>query len=402
MNANKTLWLGAYTEYVLDGHGVETRVRKQVTLSPVKTGDNKLSKRDAMRILQPHLDRVNGGATKIRKTITFDVFSKVWESDYLSQSKPATQSACRSYLKRLRAAFGPRDMRAINAGDVQRLIAASTAEGLSPKTVRSLWATISQVWQAALAQQYVDAVLPKPKLPRNPRKQVRFFTLDEVSRIICASDGEPRVFYWLLAETGMRSGEVAGLRLCDIDGERLTVNQSVWHGQEQTPKTDNAVRTLALSPQLVSLLWEQIVRQTAKEHGYLFSSENGTPWDMNVYRSRKLAPLLESLGIPRGGFHAFRHFNVSLLDALRTPQKTIQERIGHARTGSFTLDVYGCKPEFERNVEAAKLAGAEIQRAVTERAAADESEHTPTASCCLSTAEGKGSGAEISQAFDNA
>jgi integrase len=255
-------------------------------------------------------------------------------------------------------------MRTIDAGDVQRLVARSTSEGLSPKTIRSLWNAISQIWQAALAQTYVDAVLPKPKLPRNPRKQVRFFTLKDVSRIIDASQGEHRVFYWLLSETGIRSGKLAGLRLCDIDGERLTVNQSVWQGREQAPKTDNAIRTLALSEQLVSLFWEQIARQRTKGHDFLFSSENGTPWDMNVYRRRKTAPLLKRLGIQQAGFHAFRHFNVSLLDALRTPQKTIQERLGHARTGSFTLDVYGCKPEFERNVEAARLAGTEIQTAV--------------------------------------
>ena len=263
---------------------------------------------------------------------------------------------------------------------------------MSPKTIRSLWSTVSQIWQAALAQQYVDAVLPKPKLPRNPKKQARFFTLKDVSRIIDASQGDHRVFYWLLAETGIRAGELAGLRLDDIDGERLTVNQSVWHGKEQTPKTNNSVRSLGLSPQLVSLLWEQITRQTAKGHVYLFSSENGTPWDMNVYRRRKLVPLLKRLGIRQAGFHAFRHFNVSLMDALRVPLKTIQERIGHALTGSFTLDVYGGKPEFERNQGAARLVGAEIQTALDSLSSEN--------SVCLTTISKKGSGDVISQAFE--
>ena len=68
---------------------------------------------------------------------------------------------------------------------------------------------------------------------------------------------------------------------------------------------------------------------------------------MNVYRERKMRPLLKSLGYPTAGFHAFRHFNVSLLDALRVPLKTIQERLGHALTGSFTLDVYGGQPEWD-------------------------------------------------------
>lgn len=84
-----------------------------------------------------------------------------------------------------------------------------------------------------------------------------------------------------------------------------------------------------------------------------------------MYRQRKLKPLLASLKIQAAGFRAFRHFNVAMLDALRVPLKTIQERIGHAVTASFTLDVYGGQPEWERNLEAARLVGAELEKAVT-------------------------------------
>jgi len=100
------------------------------------------------------------------------------------------------------------------------------------------------------------------------------------------------------------------------------------------------------------------------EHEYLFTTSKGTPWDMDTNRSRKLHPLLKSLGISRAGYHAFRHFNTSLMDALRVPVKTIQERLGHSLTGVFTLDVYGGQPDWERNVEAAHLIGTEIQKAV--------------------------------------
>jgi integrase len=286
------------------------------------------------------------------------------ERDYLSLSKRSTQSEMKSYLKKLKAAFGKKDMRKIDAGDIQRLISTMDSEGLNPKSIRNLWGVVSLVWNAALAQKYIDAMLPKPKLPRRPKRKPRFVTLAEVSKIIAASQGEHRAFYWLAAETGFRAGELAGVKLSDIDGERLTVNQSVWHGQEQTPKTDNAVRTLAISPQLVTVLWEQIARQKAKGHEFLFSASTGSPWDMNVYRRRKMAALLTSLEIPPAGFHAFRHFNVSLLDALCVPLKVIQERIGHAFTGSFTLDVYGGQPEWSGNVDAAKKLGAAIEQAV--------------------------------------
>jgi integrase len=325
-------------------------------------------------MLQPYLDRVNSSLSaplREQKHATFEVFAQIWEDDYLSLSKPSTQSGIGGHLKRLKAAFGPNDMRKIDAGDIQRLISAMDSEGLDPKTIRNLWGTVSLIWNAALAQKYVDSVLPKPKLPRKAKKKPKFLRLTEVAAIIAASRDEQRAFYWLVAETGLRAGELAGLKLVDIADERLTVNQSVWHGNEQSPKTDNAVRTLALSAQLVTLLWEQIARQKAKGHEFLFSASTGSPWDMNVFRHRKMRKLLKSLGIPQAGLHAFRHFNVALLDSLCVPLKVIQERAGHALTGSFTLDVYGGKPEWAGNVEAARKAGLAIEQSV---AKAEETE----------------------------
>jgi integrase len=137
----------------------------------------------------------------------------------------------------------------------------------------------------------------------------------------------------------------------------------VWNGEVGTPKTQNAMRTVAISPQLAALLAEQVERQNEKGHAFLFSSSTGTPWDMNLFRKRKLQPLLQRLGIPKAGFHAFRHFNASLLSSLRVPLKTIQERLGHASVGSLTIDVY-THAEWEDNVEAARSAGAAIEKAV--------------------------------------
>jgi hypothetical protein len=96
----------------------------------------------------------------------------------------------------------------------------------------------------------------------------------------------------------------------------------------------------------------------------VFTVSTGSPLDMNVERSRRLAPSLKALELPKAGYHAFRHFNVSLMDALRVPLKTIQERIGHALTGSFTLDVYGHTLDWKYNEDAAKGLGEEIARAV--------------------------------------
>lgn len=169
---------------------------------------------------------------------------------------------------------------------------------------------------------------------------------------------------------GLRAGEIAGLKLVDVDGERLTVNQTVWNGDEQTTKTDSSQgRVLALSPQLVALLWDQIVRQRAKGHEFLFSASNGSPLDMNSFRKRRLRKGWSALKIQqeRGkAFHAFRHFNTALMDAVCVPLKVRKERIGYAYSGDFTLDVYGGKPEWNANVEAARKLGAAIEQAIQE------------------------------------
>jgi integrase len=368
MNPNKTMWLGAYIEYQIQ-NGEEIRVRKQVTLSPAKKGDGtKITKRDAQRLFQPYVDKANSPATEMKKSISFSKFSDVWERDYLSLNKPATRQVTQSYLKRLREVWGSRDMRTIDAGDVQQLIARMQTEGLVAKSIRNVWSVVSRIWQAAHTQRYVDAVLPKPKLPRNHKKKVKCFTLSDVAQLIARSGRENRVFYWLLAETGLRSGEVAGLTAedVDLDGQRLMVNRSVYRGREQRPKTDNAIRTLALSSQLTALLREQIALQGqgAQGHRYIFSGRDGAPRQMNAYSNRRMRKQLEEIGIDHKGFHAFRHFNAGLMDALRVPLRTIQERIGHASTGSFTLDVYGGRPDFDRNKEAAAAMGDQLEAVV--------------------------------------
>jgi integrase len=300
-----------------------------------------------------------------RKTATFDGFAEIWENDYLVLSKPSTRSSVRTQLRALKAEFSTKDMRSIDAGDVQRLISKMSRQGKEPKTIRNIWGTINLIWQAALAQKFVDSTLPKPKLPKAAKKKPRFFKLSDVGRIIASVGGAQRCLYWLLAETGIRAGELSGLRLQDIGLDNITVEQSVWGGKEQAPKTQNAVRKIAISP-LAELLWKQVGWQKAIGHSFLFSVSTGSPLDMNVECSRSLAPLLGALEMPKAGYHAFRHFNVSMQDSLRIPLKTIQERVGHALIGSFTLDVYGHALDWKSNEEAAKGLGEAIAEATAE------------------------------------
>jgi integrase len=198
------------------------------------------------------------------------------------------------------------------------------------------------MWKSARAWQYVahDAlegvVLPKRRTPRR-----FFFTQEEVSRILSSAEEPYRTFYWLAAELGLRAGEICGLRLEDLDLEsgQVHVRQSAWRGKLQEPKTENATRTFAISPNLVEHLRRSILKWRPNSQGLFFASRNGTPFDQNLLVKRKLHPLLEELHIQRCGLHAFRHFSASMMDRLNTPLKLRQQRLGHSDS-KMTLGVY--------------------------------------------------------------
>jgi len=230
-------------------------------------------------------------------------------------------------------------MREIGPEEVQRFV---SSVKLSAKTIKNLFATIQMLSKSARAWGYVahDAV-SGVVLPKRHRVARRFFSIEEVQRILAAAPEPYQTFYWLAVETGMRAGELCGLRVCDFDLERglVSVRQSVWRGKVQSPKSENAIRCFALSPRLLAHMADFLKRWKPNEGGSVFATRNGTPWDANLLVKRKLYPLLDSLGIERGGLHAFRHTNSTLMDRLGVPLKLRQQRLGHSDS-SLTLDVY--------------------------------------------------------------
>ena len=298
------------------------------------------TKRLALRELEKRLGVVNDPRYRARPTATFAEFASRWESLVLTQHKPSTQPTIRSHIrKHLIPFFGRWQMREIGPEEVQRFVSSVKVSG---KTAKNLFATMQMLWKSARAWGYVahDAV-SGVVLPRRQRVARRFFSIEEVQRIL-ASAAEPyHTFYWLAVETGMRAGELCGLRVSDFDFERglVSVRQSVWRGKFQSPKSENAIRSFTLSARLRGHIADFLKRWKPNERGLLFATRTGTPWDANLLVKRKLYPLLDSLGIARGGLHAFRHTNSTLMDHLGVPLKVRQQRLGHSDP-SLTLAVY--------------------------------------------------------------
>jgi len=330
------VWVGRWREDEIE----DGRIRRIERSEVLGSKSDLPTKRLALRELEKRLSVVNDPRYRARPTATFAEFAVRWESLVLSQYKQSTQVTIKSHLRKHHVPFfGHLQMKDIYPENVQRFISSADA---SPKTKKNLFATMQMLWKTARAWGYVahDAV-SDVVLPKRQRSAQRFFSVEEIQRILEAAPEPYFTFYWIAAETGMRAGELCGLRISDFDlGRRLVrVNRSVWRGKSQSTKSEHRDRCFALSPLLCAHLAEYFAQWKPNESGWLFATRLGTPWDQNLVVKRKLYALLDCLGIERGGLHAFRHANITLMDRLGVPLKLRQQRVGHSE-GSLTLDVY--------------------------------------------------------------
>jgi len=181
-------------------------------------------------------------------------------------------------------------------------------------------------------------IVPKGRLS----SPARFLTVEELGSLIGEFDDHYKPLVYTAAFTGLRWGELAGLRAKDIDlaEGHLTVNHALkevngkFHVGE--PKW-NSRRTIHLPTDLVEVLRNSLA---AIGDGNVFTSEGGKLLRRSNFRRRQWLPAVDnSVGQPMR-FHDLRHTHAALLIANNENPKVIQERLGH-KDISTTLNVYG-------------------------------------------------------------
>ena len=276
-----------------------------------------------------------------RNNMTFSQISSKWTALILPTYKPSTRADIKSQLgKYLIPEFGALEMNEIGTELVQEFI--SRHSELSSYRLRSLIVTMRSIWRKARAWGYADPnahpfeelVFPRPQHSRR-----RAFTIDEIKRILAASNEPYRTFFWIAAETGMRAGEICGLKWEDVNGREISVKRSVWNGQEQSPKSVAATRRFVTSVPLARNLNDRVGASANQSKGndYFFRDHSG-PWSPGRVLTKGLRPILAKLGI-EGSLHSFRHANATMMDQINAPIKVRQARLGHA-SASTTMGAY--------------------------------------------------------------
>ncbi len=239
---------------------------------------------------------------------------------------------------------------------IQTLYAKSLAAGLSPATVRGMRFTLrnaldTAVIQGALSRNPIGAV----KKPRQMRHEMQVLSAEQAREFLDAARVERLEPLYLLAlHTGMRQGELLGLRWKDVqlDLNSLYITTTVswdasgYHFGE--PKTKRSRRRVALSPAIVAALRthrtklaeERLQAGAAwQDYGLVFPTLLGTPQSPSNIRTRSLNRILTRAHLPLISFHDLRHTAATLALSANVNPKIVSEMLGHSSV-AFTLDTY--------------------------------------------------------------
>ncbi|MET4806797.1 tyrosine-type recombinase/integrase [Limibacillus sp. MBR-115] len=209
--------------------------------------------------------------------------------------------------------------------------------------------------------------------PKGRRVRAKAPTIEQARQLLTAAEGS-RIYgpLYLALATGLRLGEILGLRWCDLDlkAGRLYVNQTAQTVNRETflqaPKTENSQRSLAIGQDLCELLKRHRAEQARERLALgdlwqnldlVFPNHGGVIW-RPAHVSGLARQVGDLVGFPRdvAPFHGLRHAHASFLYAAQRDVKSVQARLGHS-TPSITMALYVHVDE-QRDKEAAGIASA--------------------------------------------
>ncbi|GIO33758.1 site-specific integrase [Paenibacillus albilobatus] len=243
----------------------------------------------------------------------------------------------------------------LNAQHIEDFLTTMEEKGLGEWSIKRAFSILNAALNSAVTK---DLILKNPankvEKPKVTRKSMQVwepvFTFDFLAK----TKGKSR--YWiaiyLAIMTGMRQGEILGLRWSDIDFENksLHIQQTVTKRRriKDGAKTPSSIRSVALSTDTIEKLKEHrsIILQERLFYGEEYQNNDlvvctatgGPATARNIYRAWER--FLEKHKAPHITFHDLRHTHVAMMIKQGVHMKVISERLGHSSI-SVTMDIYG-------------------------------------------------------------
>lgn len=242
----------------------------------------------------------------------------------------------------------------LRPGHIQSLLAEKNKE-LAASTVNKIHAIIKQALEHAVDWEFVPRNVARKVTPPSAKSgPAEAWTAAEAKRFLLAvKDDRLYPLYLLALTTGMRRGELLGLRWIDVDlnERKLTIKQTLVNsptgGRIEEPKTAGSARTIIISEKMVTVLKEHQDRQQNElnllnneglDNGLVFTNTKGKPYNPSNVR-RGFARTIKKIGLRHIPFHGLRHTYASILIDRRADAKAVSGRLGHTDI-KMTLGTY--------------------------------------------------------------
>lgn len=322
------------------------------------------TKREATAFLTQTLHQIQTGGFIEPRAITTGEYLDYWLETYaLHNVRPTTYRSYEQVIRlHAKPALGTVLLQKLQPAHLQLLYSdkltngrADGNGGLAPRTVQYLHRILREALNQALKWQMVNRnVADATEPPRAARAQVTVWNDEQVRTFLGATEHDYYAPVWHVAlTTGLRRGELLGLRWQDVDFEDgvLRVRQSLVEVNGtplfQEPKTKSGRRTVALFPVTLSELRAHRTRQLQhrlaigpawEDHDLVFANADGRPvYPANL--ARHFRRRMKELQLPTIPFHSLRHTHATLMLRDGMHVKVMSERLGHSSI-AITLDTY--------------------------------------------------------------
>jgi integrase len=356
---------------------------------PVSFGDQYRTKASVKSFADEILAPVNAGKTNAQSTMRIvDFIDQIYFPEYADvELRPSTRKGYRDmwrvHIRHRLQKMTLRDFRTVNGHEMLREIARD--EKLGRNSLKHIKSFLSGVFKQAKRLGILDGVNPMQDvgIPRSKQPaDTHAYSLPEVRKMLAVLDEPARTIVLTAALTGLRKGEIRGLRWEDFSGAELSVKRSLWNSEATEPKNPRSKASIPVVKQLTEALEAHRKRMGKLAVGPIFQSGKGNPLNLDNLARRVIMPALERCefckqpksehknddhlfvrdnSFPRWhGWHAFRRGIATNLHQLGVADKDIQAILRHSNIG-ITMNIY-VKSVAESQVDAMDLLGEEFEK----------------------------------------
>lgn len=275
------------------------------------------------------------------RTPIYKLYVEDWFQEQAIGWRRSHQATVRSTLDRhLIPAFGNTQVENISKADALKFRASLAKikgrngnKSLSTKTINRIMQVLIQSLDEAADRYGFNNPVAKIKRLKQQRADIQPFSAEEVQKIITTIRPDYRDYMIVRMYTGMRTGEIHGLKIKYLDFERrqILVRETIVRGEVEYTKTDGSQREIDMSAPVYDALKRQVEGNKDRSE-YVFCNLEGLPIDVDNFTNRVWYPLLRHLGLEKRRPYETRHTAATLWLGVGENPEWVARQLGHTDT----------------------------------------------------------------------